>query len=87
MDKFEVTKMGERGQIVIPQEFRKSMKLHAGEKFIVVEHKDTLIFKRMEAPTIEEFDAMIAKGHEHARKNKLTQKDMEDAIKIARIKK
>ncbi len=65
---FEVTKLGERGQVVIPHEFRKSMGLHIGEKFIVIEREDMLILKRIKAPTIEEFDVMIKKGHERAKK-------------------
>ena len=44
---FEVAKLGERGQVVIPQEFRETMNLQKGDKFIVIEHGDTLIFKRI----------------------------------------
>jgi AbrB family looped-hinge helix DNA binding protein len=83
---FEITKLGERGQVVIPQEFRKSMGLHLGEKFIVIERGDMLILKRLKAPTIEDFDVMVRKGHEHARKHKLTEKDLQEAIKKARIR-
>ena len=84
METFEVTKLGERGQIVIPQEFRKSLGLHAGEKFIVVARDGALIFRRLKAPSMKEFDSMLAKSHEHARKHKLTEKDMWDSIKKAR---
>ena len=87
MNKFEVTKLGERGQIVIPQEFRKSMGLHPGEKFIVVEIGDTLMFKRLQAPSMEELNKMLEKSHQHAKKNGLTEKDMWDSIKNARTKK
>lgn len=87
MQHFEVTKLGERGQIVIPQEFRKSMKLHTGEKFMVIERNDTLVFKRMAAPTIEDFDAMIKKGHDRAKRLNLKPKDLEAAIKRSRTKK
>ena len=83
---FEITKLGERGQVVIPQEFRKSMGLHIGEKFIVVERGDMLVLKRIKAPTMEEFDVMIAKGHAHAKKHGLTEKDLQEAIRRARAK-
>ena len=72
---------------MIPQEFRKSMDLHQGEKFMVIEHKGALIFKRLQAPTIEEFDMVLSKSHARAKKLKLTEKDMENAIKKARAKK
>ncbi len=72
---FEVTKMGERGQVVIPQEFRESMNLQTGDKFIVIEHRDSLVFKRIGEPTLKEFETMLRKGHEHARKHKLKEED------------
>jgi len=84
---FEVTKLGERGQVVIPQEFRVHMGLKSGDKFIVIERGDTLMFKRLRAPSIEEFDAMIKKGHERAKKLGLTEKDLEEARKRSRTKK
>lgn len=84
---FEVTKLGERGQVVIPQEFRRDMGLHTGEKFIVIGRRDMLILKRMKAPTLEDFEVMIRKGHAHAKKHKLTEQDMQEAIKKARSKK
>jgi len=87
MQHFEVTKLGERGQIVIPQEFRKNMNLHTGEKFMVIGKDDTLIFKRITAPTIEDFDAMIKKGHDRAKRLNLTPKDLEEARKRSRTKK
>ena len=87
MENFEVTKLGERGQIVIPQEFRKSLDLQTGEKFMVVAKEDTLIFTRLKAPSLVQFDRMIAKSQEHAKKHKLSEKSMLDAIRRARSKK
>ncbi len=84
---FEVTKLGERGQIVIPQVFREHLKLHKGEKFIIVGRGDSLILKRMKAPTKEEFEKLLKESHEHAKKHNLTEKDMWDAIKKTRRKK
>lgn len=87
METFEVTKLGERGQIVIPQEFRKHMGLKSGDKFIVVERGGTLMLKRLKAPSIEEFDAMISKAHARAKRLKLTPKDLEEVRKRSRTKK
>ena len=87
MESFEVAKMGERGQVVIPLEFRKSMGLQPGEKFIVTGREDFLILKKMKAPTIDEFEKMLRSAHEHARKHGLTETDLEEAIKTARRKK
>ena len=84
---FEFTKVGERGQVVIPQEFRKSMGIIRGEKFMVVGHGDSLILKRMKEPAIEDLDRMLAKGRAHAEKHNLTLKDAEDALRRARAAK
>lgn len=55
----ETSKMGERGQVVVPQEFRKGLKLKKGEKFIVVKDDNKLIFepmKNLKAKAIEELN-------------------------------
>ncbi len=84
---FEITKIGERGQIVIPQNFREHMGIETGEKFMVFEKGDMIILKRLEGPSKEELDNMLKSGHEHAKKHKLKEEDMWKAIKKARSKK
>ena len=83
---FEITKIGERGQVVIPQTFREEMDLHTGDKFMVLQRGDTLVLKRLRAPSREDFEKMLTKAHEHAKKHNLTEEDMWDAIKKARAK-
>jgi len=83
---FEVTRLGERGQIVIPQVFREHLKLEKGEKFIVVEQGDSIVLRRLKAPTKTEFEELLKKTHEFAKKKGLTEKDMWDAIKKTRSK-
>lgn len=79
--------MGERGQVVIPLEFRKRMKLQHGEKFMVLGDYDTLLLKRIKAPAMREFELMLGKGHAHARKHGLAERDLHKAIMKARAKK
>ena len=83
---FEVTRLGERGQIVIPQVFREHLKLEKGEKFIVVEQGDSIVLRRLKAPTKTEFEELMKKTHEFAKKHRLTEKDMWDAIRKTRSK-
>ncbi len=40
---YGLAKLGERGQIVIPQELRKKLKLKKGDKFVVVEREGTIV--------------------------------------------
>lgn len=84
---FEITRLGERGQIVIPLAFRENLNLQKGEKFIVVEQGDDIVLRRIKAPTKEEFENLLRKTHEHAKKHGLTEKDLLDAISRVRSKK
>ena len=81
---FEVTRLGERGQIVIPLIFRDSLNLKTGEKFIVIEQSGNIILKRLEPPTKQEFQELLRKTHEHARKHKITREDLNNALALAR---
>jgi AbrB family looped-hinge helix DNA binding protein len=84
---FEVTKVGERGQIVIPKEFREEMHINKGEKFIVLRKGDSLILKRLVAPSKKQVNDMFKRATEHAKKHGLTDQDMWDSIKKARSQK
>ena len=83
---FEITRLGERGQIVIPQVFREHLRLVKGEKFIVVEQGDAIILRRLKEPTKAEFESLMRRTHEFAKKHGLTEKDMREAIKKTRNK-
>jgi AbrB family looped-hinge helix DNA binding protein len=41
----ELSKLGERGQIVIPQEIRTRLHMKKGEKFLVISENDDIIFR------------------------------------------
>ncbi len=45
----ELTRLSERGQIVIPTELRRSMHLKEGERFIVTGLGDMIILRKLEA--------------------------------------
>ena len=83
---FEIAKIGERGQVVIPQSFRDVMSIHKGDKFMVLRRGDMLVLKKLRAPSSEDFDKMITKSHAHAKKHNLSQEDAEEAIKRVRSK-
>ena len=59
MEDVEITSMSSRGQIVIPQSFRKNMGIQEGEKFIVIERADMIILKRLRKPTKQDIDKML----------------------------
>lgn len=81
---FEITRIGERGQVVIPPSFRDQMRIHKGDKFMILQQGNAIILKRLRAPTKSDFEAMLKKAHLHAQKHKLTEKDLNEALKQAR---
>lgn len=83
---FEIAKIGERGQVVIPQSLREGMSIHKGDKFMVLQRGDMLVLKKLQAPSTHDFEKMLQKSHAHAKKHGLTEKDMQDAIARARGK-
>ncbi len=82
----EITSIGERGQVVIPQHVRENMGIIKGDKFMVLEQGDMLIFKKLRVPSAEDIEKMLKKGHEHAKKHQLTEEDLTEALKKARSK-
>ena len=81
---FEVTTIGERGQVVIPQSLRDEMGIHKGDKFMVLRRGDMFVLKKLRAPSMEDFDKMLQKGHEHAKKHGFQPSDAENAIRKVR---
>ncbi len=86
MESIEVTSISSRGQVVIPRRIRKRLNLQEGEKFIVIGENDTIVFKKLGVPSFKGFDKLLNKTREHARKNGLREKDVEDSIKESRKK-
>jgi len=41
----ELSKMGERGQVVIPQEIREKLHMKKGEKFLVISEDNDIVFR------------------------------------------
>ncbi len=80
--------MSSRGQIVIPQEVRKQMKLKKGEAFAVTGSGDTLLLKRVQMPSKEEmvkkFQEFVERGHKRAKKLGLKEIDVDKLIHRAR---
>ena len=44
----ETTKLSEKGQVVIPKDFRKKMGLKPGNQFLVIAAEEAIILQRME---------------------------------------
>lgn len=80
MPNIATTRMSSKGQVVIPEEIRKRLKLKTGSEFIVMGEKDVVILKAISAPAMEEFDNLIAEVRGRARKAGLKHSDISQAV-------
>jgi len=78
------TKMSSKGQVVIPDEVRKRLNLKAGAQFVVVGDNDVVILKAITAPSMDEFDGLIADVRRKAKTAGLKKADIESAIEEVR---
>ena len=78
------TKMSSKGQVVIPEEIRKRLKLKAGAQFVVIGEDDVVILKAVTAPSVAEFDALIVEARRQAKQVGLKRRDVTDALARAR---
>jgi AbrB family looped-hinge helix DNA binding protein len=87
MSVLATTKMSSRGQVVIPEDIRKNLKLKPGDQFIVIGEKDVVILKSISRPSLEEFDSLIADARRQARKAGLRRSDIAAAVAEVRGRK
>lgn len=87
MANLATTKMSSKGQIVIPEDIRKRLKLKAGSQFMVLGKDDVVILKAIAPPAIQEFDALIAAVRKQAKASGLKQSDISEAIAKVRGRK
>lgn len=84
MKNIEITSISSRGQVVIPQILRDKLKIHEGEKFIVIGEEDTIVLKKIEMPSFKGFEKLLKKTRKFAKKKNLKETEIEKAIKEAR---
>ena len=81
------TKMSSKGQVVIPEEIRKRLKLRAGAQFVVIGEDDVVILKAVTPLSMAEFDVLIAEARSQAKQAGLKRSDIADAVARARGRK
>jgi AbrB family looped-hinge helix DNA binding protein len=72
----QITTTSPKGQVVIPQEIREEMSIETGTKFAVYGRKDTLIFKKIDLPTVKDFERLVTFGRAFAKKKEIQEKDV-----------
>ncbi len=87
MANLATTKMSSKGQVVIPEDIRKRLRLKAGSQFVVVGENDVVILKAISPPSMEDFDALIAEARQKGKEAGLKPSDITAAIAKARGRK
>ena len=84
MNDIATTRLSSRGQVVIPEAIRRKMGLESGTEFVVLGEDGTVVLKVIEAPSMREFDEIMAKAQRDARLAGLRQSDIAEAIRAVR---
>ena len=81
----ELVKMSPKGQLVIPQELRKIEGFKTGDRFVPFLVEDGVLFKRVKIPDVRvEFGALAKEIKAQFKKQKISSKDVSEAVKWAR---
>ena len=80
----ELTKVSQKGQVVIPQNIRERLGIKTGTRLAVFGENDTVILKKLQMPSPEEFERLTRISSEKAKRLGVTDKDIEDAIREVR---
>jgi len=81
----ELTRISEKGQVVIPSSLRRDMKINKSDKFLVFGENNTIILKKIEKPAFKKSFREIANPLQNiAKKSGLTKKNLEKAIRDVR---
>ena len=84
MDDIATTRLSSKGQVVIPEAIRKRLGLEPGTEFVVLGENDTVVLKPIAAPSMREFDEIIAHAAQAAREAGLRPSDIAVAIRAVR---
>jgi len=80
MENIEITSISSKGQVVIPLGLRNRLKIHEGEKFVIIGEDNTIILKKLEMPSFNGIDKLLKKTREFVKQKGLKEKDIEEAI-------
>lgn len=78
------TTLSSKGQVVIPEEIRTRLGLKAGAQFVVVAHRDVVIFKILDPPALGEFTSLVARARDAAKRAGLRRADVAKAVSKVR---
>ena len=78
------TRLPSKEQVVIPEAIRRRLGLEPGAEFVVLGDDDTIVLQRVRAPAMRDFDAIVARAREAARRAGMRRSDVGAAIEAVR---
>ena len=84
MGEVMITRLSSKGQIVLPKVMRDTLGLKSGDIFAMFGEDDTIVLKKIELPSEEDFEKLLKWGQKYAKKYKISKKDVLKAIEEAR---
>ena len=75
-EKIKLTTASLKGQVVIPQEVRKKLRIEDGTKFAVFGKGDTVFLKKITVPTVKDFEKLASFGEKFSRKRGIKREDV-----------
>ena len=80
-----MVKMSTKGQLVVPDEIRKSLKMGPGDRFMPFAIKDGVVFKKVKLPDPKkEFASLASDLAKQMKKRNISSRDIKEAITWAR---
>ena len=76
--------MSSKGQVVIPEDVRKSLHLQSGAQFVVLGENDVVILKTISRPSMSDFNSIIGKARKQAKQAGLKRTDIARIISEVR---
>lgn len=84
MKRVATTRMSSKGQVVIPEEVRKALGLETGAQFVVVGEGDVVVLKKVQPPSMADFDEILQEARRQARLAGMKRADVAAAIRAVR---
>lgn len=85
MSDVELVKMSAKGQLVVPDRIREEEGFEAGDRFVPLPVEEGVLFKRVKIPEVKvEFAALAKELNVKFKKEKVTAKTVDEAVKWAR---
>ena len=81
----ELVKMSDKGQLVVPRRIREREGFTSSDRFVAIEVKDGVLFKKVEMPKVKiEFESLSRDIQSHLKRREVKQEDVAEAVKWAR---